>query len=165
MEPSLKIIQGSKEEKYHELLPQIKALLKEENDLIATLANMTGVLKMNFEEFSWVGFYFLKNTIHRASELVLGPFQGKPACTRIGVGHGVCGKSVELKQTIVVPEVSKFPGHIYCDPNSRSEIVVPLVRNKKVLGVLDIDSDRLGTFDETDQKFLQKIVTEVVRKF
>ncbi|MFQ5798341.1 MAG: GAF domain-containing protein [Bacteroidota bacterium] len=165
MEPSLKIIQGSKEEKYHEVIPQIKSLLEGENDLIGALANVTAVLKMSFEEFNWVGFYFLKNTISRASELVLGPFQGKPACTRIRVGEGVCGKSVELKQSLVVPDVSKFPGHIYCDANSRSEIVVPLVRNKKVLGVLDIDSDRFGTFDKTHQEFLEKIVAEVVRKF
>lgn len=165
MEPSIRIVHGSKREKYHGLNPQIRALLEDEKDLIAALANVTAALKMNFEEYSWVGFYFLKKGSRKNSELVLGPFQGKPACTRIKVGQGVCGSSVKLKQTIVVPDVSKFSGHIYCDPNSQSEIAVPLLRRKEVLGVLDIDSDRLGCFDAVDKEFLEKIVGEVVRKF
>ncbi len=129
------------------------------------LANVAAALKVNFREFSWVGFYLLKGATEDHSELILGPFQGNPACTRIRVGEGVCGKAVQLKQTIIVPDVGKFPGHIYCDPDSRSEIVVPLRRGEKVIGVLDVDSDRLELFDRTDQECLEEIAGAVVQKF
>lgn len=165
MEPAITIVQGSKEEKYRDLLPQIKALLDGEEDLTAALGNVTAALKLNFQEHSWVGFYFLNNVDRSNSQLILGPFQGKPACTRIKVGKGVCGKSVELKQTIIVPDVSKFPGHIYCDPDTKSEIVVPLLRGNEVLGVIDVDSNRLNTFDEVDRKFLEEIAAEAVSSF
>ncbi|MEE9289129.1 MAG: GAF domain-containing protein [Bacteroidota bacterium] len=165
MEPAITIVRGSKEEKYRDLLPQIKALLDGEDDLAAALGNVTAALKLIFQDHSWVGFYFLKNIDRSNSQLILGPFQGKPACTRIKVGQGVCGKSVELKQTIIVPDVSKFPGHIYCDRDTKSEIVVPLLRGNEVLGVIDIDSSRLDAFDEVDRKFLEEIAAQAVSSF
>jgi len=164
MEPAFTFVQGSKEEKYRELIPQLNALLEGERDVVASLGNVAAALKMNFYDFNWVGFYFLSAIADEHPELILGPFQGKPACTRIKVGEGVCGTSVERLQTVIVPDVRKFPGHIYCDPDSQSEIVVPLVQGRKVLGVLDIDSDRPGAFDEVDQRFLENIASEVVRK-
>ncbi len=155
------VIKGeTKEEIYLELLPQIKSLIEDEPDLIANLANVTSALKQAFESFSWVGFYLMKN-----GELVLGPFQGKLACTRIKVGSGVCGTSALRKETIIVPDVEEFPGHIYCDPDSRSEIVVPIIKNDEVLGVLDIDSHRLNNFDEVDKVYLEKIVNLLLSKF
>ena len=143
----------TKEEAYIELIPQIESLVKDETDLIANLANVSAALKQTFKSFSWVGFYITKD-----DELVLGPFQGKVACTRIKIGKGVCGTSALKKETIIVPDVAKFPGHIYCDPDSKSEIVVPIIKNDKVLGVLDIDSYQLNNFDEIDKIYLEKIV-------
>jgi GAF domain-containing protein len=155
------IVKGqTKDEIYSELLPQIKSLIEDESDLIANLANVTSALKQAFPSFSWVGFYLMKG-----GELVLGPFQGKLACTRIKVGSGVCGTAVLKKETIIVPDVEKFPGHIYCDPDSRSEIVVPIIKDGEVLGVLDIDSYELDNFDETDKFYLEKLVEILLEKF
>lgn len=164
MEPAFTVVRGTKEQKYRELIPQLNALLEGELDVAASLGNVAAALKMNYHEFNWVGFYFLSAIAGEDAELILGPFQGKPACTRIKVGKGVCGTSVDRRQTLIVPDVRKFPGHIYCDPDSQSEIVVPLVQGRKVLGVLDIDSDRPGAFDEVDQRFLEIIAAEVARK-
>jgi GAF domain-containing protein len=124
-------------------------LLSGENDLIANLANLSAALKTSFRNISWVGFYLAKG-----GELVLGPFQGKPACVRIKFGRGVCGTSAEQQKTLIVPDVSKFPGHIYCDPDSKSEIVLPIIRGGKTVGVLDLDSDKYGSFDEIDAEQL-----------
>ena len=154
MAEDLLLIQGTKEEQYQALLPQIKALIDGEEDLIANLANIAAALKQQFG-WLWVGFYLVKREI-----LVLGPFQGPVACTRIQKGRGVCGKSWELAQTLVVPDVEKFPGHIACSSLSKSEIVLPLFdNNETVTGVLDIDSEQLDTFDETDQLYLEEIVS------
>jgi L-methionine (R)-S-oxide reductase len=155
------IVKGqTKDEIYSELLPQIKSLIEDESDLIANLANVTSALKQAFPSFSWVGFYLMKG-----GELVLGPFQGKLACTRIKIGSGVCGTAVLKKETIIVPDVEEFPGHIYCDPDSRSEIVVPIIKDGEVLGVLDIDSYELDNFDETDKFYLEKLVEILLEKF
>ena len=146
------IIQGSKEEIYPSLIPQIKGLLEGEPDLIANLANITAALKEQFG-WLWVGFYLV-----RGEELVLGPFQGPVACTRIKKGRGVCGTSWQKAQTLIVPDVEKFPGHIACSSLSRSEIVVPVIRNGEVAAVLDVDSELLDQFNETDKKYLEEIV-------
>ncbi|WP_373723496.1 GAF domain-containing protein [Bacteroides heparinolyticus] len=151
MAEDLYIDNGSKEEKYRALLPQIKSLVSGEDDLIANLANVSAALKETFR-FFWVGFYLAKG-----DELVLGPFQGPIACTRIRKGRGVCGTAWERKETLVVPDVDAFPGHIACSSLSRSEIVVPLKRGDTVWGVLDIDSERMDSFDETDARFLEEI--------
>jgi GAF domain-containing protein len=151
MSEDLHIAQGTKEEQYQALLPQIKALLEGEPDLTANLANITAALKEQFNWF-WVGFYWVKN-----DELVLAPFQGPVACTRIKKGRGVCGTSWDEAKTIIVPDVEKFPGHIACSSLSKSEIVVPVIRNHEVLGVLDVDSDKYNQFDETDKKYLEEI--------
>jgi L-methionine (R)-S-oxide reductase len=152
MAEDLTIIKGPKEEQYQALVPQIKGLLEGEDDLIANLANVAAALK---EQFSWwwVGFYLVKN-----DELVLGPFQGPVACTRIKKGRGVCGTSWSQAKTLIVPDVEKFPGHIACSSLSRSEIVVPLIFNNEVWGVLDADSEHLDHYDETDKFFLEQIV-------
>ena len=152
MAEDLIIISGNKTERYESLLPQIKGLLEGEPDLIANLANVTGALKEQFN-WLWVGFYLVKN-----NELVLGPFQGPVACTRIKKGRGVCGSSWEKTETLIVPDVEKFPGHIACSSLSKSEIVVPVIRNNEVLGVLDVDSIESDQFDETDQRYLETIV-------
>jgi L-methionine (R)-S-oxide reductase len=147
----------SKEELYASLLPQIHSLLHGETDLVANLANVTAALKMSFPSFSWVGFY-----LRNGDELVLGPFQGKPACVHISIGRGVCGTAAQRKQTIIVPDVTQFPGHIACDPDSRSEIVVPMMKDD-LLGVLDVDSGELNNFDAIDQKYLEQLVTMLLR--
>lgn len=152
MAEDLSISTGSKTEKYQTLLPQIKSLTEGEPDLIANLANVSAALKETFS-FFWAGFYLVKE-----DELVLGPFQGPIACTRIKMGRGVCGTAWAEAKTLVVPDVDAFPGHIACSSLSRSEIVVPLRRaNGEVWGVLDIDSEQLNTFDDTDARFLQEI--------
>lgn len=143
---------ANKEEKYMAILPQLKALVEGEEDLIANLANLAAALKEVFG-FFWVGFYLVKN-----NELVLGPFQGPVACTRIAYGKGVCGMAWKEGKTQVVPDVEAFPGHIACSMASRSEIVVPVIRDKKVLMVLDIDSDKLDDFDRTDEKYLEELM-------
>ena len=157
MAEDLTIIQGDKVEIYQSLIPQIKALIEGEPDLVANLANIAAALKEQFG-WLWVGFYLVKN-----DELVLAPFQGPVACTRIRKGRGVCGASWLQAQTLIVPDVEKFPGHIACSSLSRSEIVVPIIRNNEVMGVLDADSELLGLFDETDKKYLEEIV--VLLKF
>ena len=141
----------NKEEKYQLLLPQIRELTRKETDLIANLANIAAALKQTFG-FFWVGFYLVKG-----NELVLGPFQGPVACTRIPFGKGVCGTAWKERRTIIVPDVEQFPGHIACNSESKSEIVVPLFNNGEIIGVLDIDSDRLNEFDETDAEYLEEL--------
>ena len=155
MAEDLLIAKGTKEEQYESLLPQIKALLEGEPDLIANLANITGALKEQFN-WLWIGFYLVKD-----DELVLGPFQGPVACTRIKKGNGVCGTSWSKAETLIVPDVEKFPGHIACSSLSRSEIVVPIIRNNKVFGVLDADSIEPDQFDNIDQKYLEQIVDTI----
>ena len=152
MAENLTIITGTKEDQYLALLPQIKGLLEGEPDLVANLANVTAALKEQFN-WLWVGFYLVKH-----DELVLGPFQGPVACTRIKKGRGVCGKSWEDKKTLIVPDVSIFPGHIACSSLSRSEIVIPVFKKEEVIAILDVDSEALDHFDETDQKYLEEIV-------
>tara|TARA_R110002049_G_scaffold946_6_gene6870 strand:+ start:122 stop:592 length:471 start_codon:yes stop_codon:yes gene_type:complete len=143
---------ANKEEIYKALLPQVKALLSGEEDLVANLANMAAVLKEAFG-FFWVGFYIIKK-----GELVLGPFQGPVACTRIQKGKGVCGQAWETGETQVVPDVNAFPGHIACSASSQSEIVVPVSKGNEIIAVLDIDSDQLDAFDAVDQKYLEVMV-------
>lgn len=151
MAEDLSIVKGSKEEQYIGLLPQIEGLLTGESDLIANLANITAALKEQFG-WLWVGFYIVKQ-----DELVLGPFQGPVACTRIKKGRGVCGTSWQQSKTLIVPDVEKFPGHIACSSLSKSEIVIPIIKNDEVAGVLDVDSKDYDSFDITDQRYLEKI--------
>lgn len=155
MAEELTILQGSKSEIYQSLIPQIKAITEGEPDLVANLANTCAALKEQFG-WLWVGFYLVKQ-----DELVLGPFQGPLACTRIKKGRGVCGTAWQKAQTLIVEDVEKFPGHIACSSLSRSEIVVPIIRNNEVLGVLDADSTALNTFDTTDQQYLEEIVAAI----
>ena len=147
-----------KNEKYETLLPQIEGLLKDEPDLVANLANISSALKFGMG-FFWVGFYLVKN-----DELVLGPFQGPIACTRIKKGKGVCGTAWEKKEVILVPDVEQFPGHIACSSDSRSEIVLPAFKNSAVQLIMDVDSDKINDFDLTDQAYLQKIIQLVESK-
>lgn len=142
---------------YEELLPQIQQLLQNEPDLIANLANISAVLKYAFG-FFWVGFYLVQG-----EELVLGPFQGSLACTRIRKGRGVCGKSWDTGKTILVPDVDLFPGHIACSSLSRSEIVVPVFENGVVIGLLDVDSDKINDFDQVDALYLEKLATLITK--
>lgn len=148
---------GSKEDVYISILPQIEALLEGEDDLIANLANVTAVLHDAFKHL-WIGFYLVKSE----NELVLGPFQGMLACTRIKKGKGVCGTAWSDAKTQVVGDVHMFPGHICCDTRSRSEIVVPLIRNNEVWGVLDIDSEIFDAFDKIDQQYLEELCNEII---
>ncbi|NCD71819.1 GAF domain-containing protein [Mucilaginibacter agri] len=153
MAEDLKILDTTdKAEQYQSLIPQIEGLLFGETDLVANLANVSAALKEQFKWF-WVGFYLVKQ-----GELVLGPFQGPVACTRIAKGKGVCGASWAEEKTLVVPDVDAFPGHIACSSLSRSEIVVPLFKDGQVWGVLDVDSEDLDQFNETDAKYLEQIV-------
>ncbi len=152
MAEDLTIITGSKQEQYESLLPQIKGLLQGETDLVANMANTVAALKEQFGWF-WVGFYLVKG-----DELVLGPFQGPVACTRIKKGRGVCGSSWDKAETVIVPDVEKFPGHIACSSLSKSEIVVPVIKDNEVVAVLDVDSDEFNQFDDTDQHYLEKIL-------
>ena len=153
MAEDLTIITGTKQEQYEALIPQITGLLEGEPDLIANLANVAAALKEQFT-WLWVGFYLVKN-----DELVLGPFQGPVACTRIKKGKGVCGSSWAQRKTLIVPDVEKFPGHIACSSASRSEIVIPVIRNSEVVAVLDVDSKELNEFDAVDQIYLEQIVS------
>ena len=155
MSEDLTIIRGTKEEEYKNLLPQIKGLLEGETDLIANLANVVAALKEQFN-WLWVGFYLVKN-----DELVVGPFQGPVACTRIKKGRGVCGTSWAEAKTLIVPDVEKFPGHIACSSLSRSEIVVPVIKNNGVVAVLDVDSEIPGHFDSTDEEYLKRVLDEI----
>jgi L-methionine (R)-S-oxide reductase len=155
MAEDLQIVKGEKQEQYASILPQITALISYETDLIANLGNIVAALKEQFGWF-WVGFYLVKD-----DELVLAPFQGPVACTRIKKGKGVCGTSWAEAQTIIVPDVDQFPGHIACSSLSKSEIVIPIVRNGEVIGVLDVDSSEYNCFDEIDKEYLEKIVASV----
>lgn len=146
------ITDTSKEEQYLSLIPQIKSLIDGEEDQVANLANIAAALKEQFGWF-WVGFYLVKG-----DELVLGPFQGPVACTRIGMGRGVCGAAWQQEQTLIVPDVDQFPGHIACASASKSEIVLPIFNAGKVMGVLDVDSEYLSHFDKVDEKYLKEIV-------
>jgi GAF domain-containing protein len=152
MAEDLRIALGSKENQYDSILPQISSLLDGESDQIANMANVCAALKEQFN-FFWVGFYMVKG-----NELVLGPFQGPVACTRIKLGKGVCGSAWEQKKTLIVPDVDLFPGHIACSSASKSEIVIPIIRSGKVIGVLDVDSEELNSFDETDADYLLQIL-------
>ena len=143
---------------YAEILPQIEAVVSAETDMVANMANVSAILKEAFG-FWWVGFYIVKPSLNGGEELVLGPFQGPVACTRISFGKGVCGTAWERAETVIVPDVHKFPGHIACSSASNSEIVVPVFQGKKVIAVLDIDSTEFNTFDHTDKEWLEKIVS------
>lgn len=151
MAEHLDIVEGTKEEKYEVLYRQIESLMEVETDMIANMANVSAMIQETFH-FWWTGFYRVVEGV-----LVLGPFQGPLACTRIKYGKGVCGTAWKENKTQLVPDVEQFPGHIACSSASKSEIVVPIRRNGEVTGVLDIDSEFLATFDETDQKWLEKI--------
>jgi GAF domain-containing protein len=146
------ITAASKADLYRELQAQLAALLDGERDAVANAANTAALLFMMMPDLNWVGFYFL-----REGELVVGPFQGKPACVRIALGHGVCGTAAERAQSVRVDDVNAFPGHIACDPESRSELVIPLIKDGAVRGVLDLDSPVLARFDEEDQAGLESI--------
>ena len=152
MSEDLQLNNGTKKEQYESLIPQINGLLEGEPDLTANLANTAAALKQQFG-WLWVGFYIVKN-----EELVLGPFQGPIACTRIKKGRGVCGTSWEQVKTLIVPDVEKFPGHIACSSLSKSEIVVPIIKNSEVVAVLDADSEHTSQFDSSDQFYLEQIV-------
>lgn len=152
MAEELNILKGSRAEQYQQLLPQLKALISDETNEVANLANIAAALRQAFG-FFWVGFYFVDSE----TELVLGPFQGDIACTRITKGRGVCGKSWEDNETIIVPNVDEFPGHIACSSMSKSEIVVPVVKNNEIRLILDVDSDELDDFSEIDAQYLQEL--------
>jgi L-methionine (R)-S-oxide reductase len=155
---SMSFSAADKATRYRELLPSLDALLDGEPDLIANLANTTAALKECIAAASWVGFYLLRD-----GELVLGPFQGKVACVRIAIGKGVCGAAAARRETVVVPDVEQFPGHIACDAGSRSEIVVPLIAGDRLLGVLDVDSYDLAAFDDIDAAALERVAQRIVR--
>lgn len=148
---------NDKKELYTALLPQIESLFNGEEDMIANMANLTAVLSDVFQHL-WIGFYLVKG-----DELVLGPFQGPVACTRIPIGKGVCGKSWEKKETLIVPDVNQFPGHIACSSESKSEIVIPGIKFGKVKFLLDIDSIRLNEFDETDAHYLHLMIDRLLQ--
>lgn len=152
----VEIYTGNREENYQMVIKQLKALLSGETNRIANLSNASALLNQFLKEVNWVGFYLMEE-----DELVLGPFQGLPACVRIPVGRGVCGTAVQDKKTMLVDDVHQFPGHIACDAASRSEIVVPIIKDDKVIGVLDIDSPVTSRFDEIDQKYLEEFVEEL----
>lgn len=152
MAEDINIIKGTKKEQYEQLLPQIKSLVSGETDLIANLGNACAALKEQFG-WLWVGFYLIKN-----DELVLGPFQGPVACTRIAKGRGVCGTAWDKQEAIIVRDVDAFPGHIACSSASKSEIVIPYSKNGKIIGVLDVDSEYLDSFDKVDQHYLEEML-------
>ena len=156
---NFKVTSSTKEEIYKEIIPQIEAILNGETDLIANTSNFCAMLKEAFD-FWWGGFYFVKQT-RDSQQLVLGPFQGPLACTRINYGKGVCVTAWKQNQTIIVPNVDEFPGHIACSSLSKSEIVVPVIRNGEVVAVLDIDSKELNTFSFTDKEYLEDILGKI----
>ena len=159
MAKNLIIAKGDKQEQYETLLSQIKALIDGETDTVANMANVAAALKQTFN-FFWVGFYLVKE-----DSLVLGPFQGPIACTRIRFGKGVCGTAWKEAKTQIVPDVELFPGHIACSSESKSEIVIPLFKENEVIGVLDIDSEKLNSFDQFDAFYLEKLSNLLVVKF
>ncbi len=144
---------ASAEGQYLLLTKQIKSLLSKNDNILSNLSNLTAALKQSFDKISWVGFYLFDG-----NKLYLGPFQGKVACTEIKIGSGVCGTAAQKRETIIVPDVDKFPGHIACDVDSRSEIVVPILKDNKLFGVLDLDSTEYNSFNETDKKYLEEII-------
>jgi GAF domain-containing protein len=152
----------SKDESYKRLIPQIVSLIKNEKNLIANVSNITSVLKQAFKDFLWTGFYFYDS---KENNLVLGPFQGKVGCTRIAIGKGVCGTAASLKQTVIAGDVNKFPGHIFCDPDSKSEIVVPVLKDGELKAVLDIDSRIYNCFDDVDKKYLEELANKISNIF
>jgi GAF domain-containing protein len=149
---TIELAAAGKAERYAELIPQLRALVDGEPDLIANLANIAAALRVCLPVASWIGFY-----VRRGDELVLGPFQGKVACVRIAIGRGVCGTAAAERRTVVVPDVEQFPGHIACDAGSRSEIVVPLMNGGRVVAVLDVDSYELASFDDVDVAGLEQV--------
>jgi len=149
----------SKPKLYAALCDELNALIADESDWIANLANASALLYQSLEQVNWAGFYLL-----RGSELVVGPFQGKPACVRIALGRGVCGTAAQQRATIIVPDVNQFPGHIACDSASNSEIVVPMIKNDQLLGVLDIDSPITDRFNDEDREGLEKFVEILLRR-
>ena len=149
---------GTREEQYNTVIKQLDALLTGESNVVANLANASALLNVFLQDINWVGFY-----VTEGNQLVLGPFQGLPACVRIPFGRGVCGVAAETKTTQLIADVHKFPGHIACDAASNSEIVVPLIKNNEVIGVLDIDSPNKGRFDEIDQTYLEKFVATLLK--
>ena len=151
---------GTKEENYELVIKQLQALLDGEDDVIANLSNASALLNQFLEEINWVGFYLYKK---EQNELVLGPFHGLPACVRIALGQGVCGTALHEEPTIRVKDVNQFPGHIACDAASKSEIVVPMIKNGEKIGVLDVDSPIEDRFDEVDQKYLEQFVATLVK--
>jgi GAF domain-containing protein len=148
----------SKKERYATVLKQVDALLETENNVIANLSNIVSLLKHSFEYYLWVGYYLYDED---KNNLVLGPFQGSLACTRIEIGKGVCGTSFRDKETIIVDDVNTFPGHIVCDSKSKSEIVIPILNRDSVLGVLDVDSAEFASFDEADKIYLEELVKKI----
>jgi L-methionine (R)-S-oxide reductase len=148
---------GTREENYELVIQQLRSLIDGETNFIANLANAAALLNHFLQEINWVGFY-----LNEGDELVLGPFQGLPACVRIPFGKGVCGTAAKSKKTIIVPDVHLFPGHIACDAASQSEIVVPMIKDENVIGVLDIDSPIKNRFDEIDQQYLEKFVEVII---
>ncbi|OAS17351.1 GAF domain-containing protein [Paenibacillus oryzisoli] len=151
---------GTREEQYTLLIGQVHALIQDEPNRIANLANASALLGQFLEDINWVGFYLVDEQLER-KELVLGPFQGLPACVRIPFGKGVCGTAAERMETVLVPDVHAFPGHIACDAASQSEIVIPIVVGTKLVGVLDIDSPSLNRFDDVDQRYLEQFVQKL----
>ncbi len=141
------------ESRYKLLIKQLNSLLQKEDKTISNLSNLVAALKQTFIKVSWAGIYFCEN-----DELYLGPFQGKIACTKIQLGKGVCGTSALKKETVIVPDVNKFPGHIFCDADSKSEIVIPIIKDDNLFGVLDLDSDKFDSFNEIDKKYLEEII-------
>lgn len=150
---------GPKEEQFNLVVKQLTALIEDEDNMIANLSNASALLNQFLERINWVGFYLWDE---EKNELVLGPFQGLPACVRIPFGKGVCGTAAEKRETLVVPDVNQFPGHIACDANSQSEIVIPMIKNNQLIGVLDIDSPEVNRFDEIDKKKLEEFVAALV---
>lgn len=150
---------GPKEEQFNLVVKQLTALIEDEDNMIANLSNASALLNQFLERINWVGFYLWDE---EKNELVLGPFQGLPACVRIPFGKGVCGTAAEKRETLVVPDVNQFPGHIACDANSQSEIVIPMIKNDQLIGVLDIDSPEINRFDEIDKKKLEEFVAALV---
>lgn len=160
MSENLAIDKTKSDEKiYKQLLPQLESLINSDEPILSSLSNLTAALKYAFQKISWVGFYVMKDEI-----LYLGPFQGKPACTQIKIGSGVCGTSAQKRETIIVDDVDKFPGHIACDAGSKSEIVVPIIYEGKVFAVLDLDSYEYSSFNQTDKKFLEQLVDLIKKK-
>jgi len=160
MSKSLRISSSvSLEEQYNLLVKQVKSLLNKDDNVITNLANLSAALKQTFNKISWVGFYLFDG-----KKLYLGPFQGKVACTEIKIGDGVCGTSAKKRETIIVPDVDKFPGHITCDIESRSEIVVPIFKDEQLFGVLDIDSNDYNSFNDVDKKYLEEIIIFLIKE-